>query len=261
MTISSVFKYLVRLFLTDSQILKFKHIVSRFLYRNDLRKLALAFMTDKEGSHFYAKHYQQHFYHLRNCKIKILEIGIGGYNCPKSGGNSLRMWAAYFSKAKIYGVDIYDKSCHNNKRIKTFMGSQIDEEFLGNIMSEIGGCDIIIDDGSHYNDHVIKTFGILFPLLNPDGIYVIEDLQTSYWDNVAGVNWGGSSDLNASYTSVNFLKKLIDGLNYKEFTNKDYKPTYFDKNIISIHFYHNLVFIYKGKNNEESNILVGNILN
>ena len=39
-----------------------------------------------------------------------------------------------------------------------------------------------------------------------------------------------------------------------------YKQTYFDKKIVSMHFYHNLIFIYKGNNNEKSNIVVDNKL-
>jgi len=184
-----------------------------------------------------------------------LEIGVGGYQDPRAGGNSLRMWKSYFPKGKIFGIDIYDKAYHNEKRIKTFKGSQIDDVFLKNVVAEIGGIDIIIDDGSHYSDHVINSFRILFPLLNSGGIYVIEDLQTSYWDEVVGEKWGGSSDLKAAHTSMNFLKCLVDGLNYEEFTLDEYTPTYFDRNIVSIHFYHNLAFIYKGDNDEGSNIL------
>jgi len=48
---------------------------------------------------------------------------------------------------------------------------------------------------------------------------------------------------------------LIDGLNHEEFIDYKYKPSYFDKHIISMHFYHNLAFIYKGLNNEGSNIV------
>jgi len=241
--------------LTNSQKLKLKIFAYRFLYKNDLSKLALAFETDKEGSHYYARHYQHHFHRLRDKKLNLLEIGIGGYDCPKSGGNSLRMWKAYFPKANIFGIDIYDKTSHDCGRIKTFKGSQIDESFLEKVMSEIGKCDIIIDDGSHINSHVIKTFEVLFPMLSPSGVYVIEDLQTAYWDEVAGVKWGGSCDLNAPHTSMQFLKRLVDGLNHEEFTNKSYIPTYFNKHIVSIHFYHNLAFIFKGENSEGSNVI------
>ena len=53
---------------------------------------------------------------------------------------------------------------------------------------------------------------------------------------------------------MEFFKKLADGLNYNEISRKGYIPTYFDKHIFSIHFYHNLVIILKGDNTEPSNI-------
>lgn len=84
---------------------------------------------------------------------------------------------------------------------------------MRSVAKQIGGIDIIIDDGSHINEHVIKSFSILFPLLNMGGIYAIEDLQTSYWDESFG-HWGGSQDLSAAHTSMNFLKSLTNGLNY-----------------------------------------------
>jgi hypothetical protein len=39
----------------------FRHFLYSFLYRNNLSGLAKAFGTDKEGGHFYVKHYQEHF--------------------------------------------------------------------------------------------------------------------------------------------------------------------------------------------------------
>ncbi len=42
------------------------------------------------------------------------------------------------------------------------------------------GVDIIIDDGSHMNEHMIKSFKILFPLLNQGGYYAIEDMHHAY---------------------------------------------------------------------------------
>ena len=57
---------------------------------------------------------------------------------------------------------------------------------------------------------------------------------------------------------MNFFKSLTDALNNKEFIKPGYKQSYFDKKIISMHFYHNMIFIYKGDNNEESNRIVNN---
>lgn len=81
------------------------------------------------------------------------------------------------------------------------------------------------------------------------GVYVVEDLQTSYWEDFGG----DSKNLKNPNTAMNFLKSLKDCLNHQEIPNEDYQDTYFDKHIVSMHFYHNLVFIDKGTNNELSN--------
>jgi hypothetical protein len=45
----------------------------------------------------------------------------------------------------------------------------------------MGGLDIVIDDGSHIASHQRKSFETLFPLLDPEGIYIVEDLPTAYF--------------------------------------------------------------------------------
>ena len=153
-------------------------------------------------------------------------------------------------------MDIYDKSPFEENRIRIFRGSQDDPDLLRRIHREIGRLDIIIDDGSHLNEHVIRTFEILFPLLEMGGIYVIEDVQTSYWPD----HGGDSDDLGNPKTTMNFLKGLADCLNHEEFIRPGYVPSYYDRHIVAMHFYHNLVFIYKGMNNEGSNFIRNNSL-
>jgi hypothetical protein len=237
--------------LTDQQKHKIKRIISNVLATGvnfNLNKLALIHGTDKNGNHFYTQHYQKHLRKFKFRPIKLLEIGVGGNKNPYLGGHSLRMWKKYFPFAKIYSIDIAEKSFLQEHRIKIFKGSQIDEHFLNDVVNQIGDIDIIIDDGSHMNEHVIKSFQFLFPKLKDGGIYIIEDLQTSYWEHFGG----DSHDLSNHKTSMNFLKSLVDSLNYKEFADSEYIPNYYDQNIVSIHFYHNIVFIYKNKNNEKS---------
>jgi demethylmacrocin O-methyltransferase len=215
---------------------------------DDLDKLGKIYGTDKVGNNSYTNHYQLHFNRFRDKKINLLEIGVGGYEKPYSGGKSLKMWKKYFQLGNIYSIDIYDKSALQEDRIKIFQGSQVDKNFLDKVCSEIGDIDIIMDDGSHINEHVIESFKILFPKLSDGGIYVIEDTCTSYWPNFGG----DSTNFDNSDTTMNFFKKLTDSLNFKDFLNPEYQPTFFDMNIISIHFYHNLIFVYKGKNEEKS---------
>jgi demethylmacrocin O-methyltransferase len=220
-----------------------------FLYPFNLSKIARIHKTDKFGYHFYTPHYQEHFKTYKFKKNTVLEIGVGGYEDPFVGGNSLRMWKSYFPFSKIYALDIYDKSFLQERRIKIFKGSQIDFGFLETITKEIGDIDLIIDDGSHINEHVIESFKYLFPKLKKGGIYVVEDTQTSYWNDYGG----DSSNFDNKQTIYGFFKSLIDGLNNEEFIIENYQKTYYDKHIVSMHFYHNMIFIYKGDNDEMSN--------
>ena len=45
--------------------------------------------------------------------------------------------------------------------------------------------DIIIDDGSHIEEHQIFTFGVLFPKLKPGGVYIVEDISSSVKSSAA----------------------------------------------------------------------------
>ena len=238
----------------QEKIKKYGRPVLALLFKNDLNKLATIWGTDKWNSHWYTQHYQRHFAPYRRRSINLLEIGVGGYDNPKRGGNSLFMWKSFFTKAKIFSLDIYDKQALEQKRIKIFQGSQVDVDFLHGVVKSTGGFDIIIDDGSHLNEHVIKSFEILFPQLNDGGWYVVEDMQTAYWPDYGG----DSEDLDAPRTSVNYFRQLVHCVNYQELIRNDYLPTYFDQHITEIHFYHNMVFIKKGENSEGSNLVANN---
>ena len=208
--------------------------------------------TDKQGAHSYADAYECHFRHLRHRAITLLEIGVGGYRDLTSGGESLRTWKEFFPKAQIIGIDIHPKEGLSEDRITVLQGDQSDREFLDDVALRYGPFDVVIDDGSHICAHVITSFRALFPHLAQDGIYAIEDLQTSYWAR----GYGGSSGPDRTGTSMTFLQELVDGLNYAEFDIPNYVPTYTDSRVRSLTFYHNMAFVQKGANTEGSNVLV-----
>jgi hypothetical protein len=228
-------------FVGKSKIIGFFSI----FFSKSLTRLAIIYGTDKWGNHYYTPHYQFHLHGYKYKKIKLLEIGVGGYTDPNKGGESLRMWKRYFPFGKIFSMDIYDKSPQEESRIKIFKGSQVDYPFLDSALAEMGDLDIIIDDGSHINEHVINTFKYLFPKLKSGGMYIIEDTQTSY----APAYGGTSENLKTADTIMNFFKQMPDSINYKEFKIENYQPNYYDLNITAIHFYHNLIFIEKNSNN------------
>lgn len=216
--------------------------------RRNLARLAAIHRTDKL-SHGYMPIYQRHFHSLRHKKITLIEIGIGGYGDPWAGGNSLRLWASYFYRGHVIGIDIEDKRPHASRRITVLQGDQSDPEFLARLIAVAPEPDIVIDDGSHFCKDVIASFNALFPHMKPGGIYVIEDTQTSYWPAC-----GGSMDRRADHTTMNYFKALADGLNHAEYPLDDYEADELERTIVSIHFYHNLIFIEKGDNTLKSNV-------
>jgi hypothetical protein len=211
-----------------------------------LCELSVRFGSDKWGAHWYAPHYERHFAPYRQQRIRLLELGIGGYRAPDQGGASLRMWRQYFSRGLIHGLDLFDKSALDRPRLTTVQGDQADPEFLAGLAARIGPLDIVIDDGSHLSADVLTSFKALFPLLAPGGLYVIEDLQTSFWP---GWN-GGRTGLDDPATSVGFLKTLVDGLHHRE--RDGVPPSELDETVTGLHVYHNIAFIEKGRNTEQT---------
>src|ERR1700688_2245107 len=78
------------------RLVRAKTAILAWWYRNDLNRLALLFGTDKWGCHWYTQHYERYFGSLKKKRLNLLEIGVGGYENPDEGGESLRMWKAYF---------------------------------------------------------------------------------------------------------------------------------------------------------------------
>lgn len=207
-----------------------------------LSKLGRQYGTDKIDSHSYLPIYERYFAPIRDRKIRFLEIGFGGYGEVNDGGASARMLQDYFThpKTEIVVTDIYTKNLKPGDEFTFKQGSQTDKDF----MKSLGSFDVAIDDGSHMSEDIIITFETMFPLMNDGGIYIIEDSQTSYFENYS-----------PRRRSMEYFKALSDGLNYNEIRRTNYTPTYFDKNIFAIHFYHNLIIIIKGDNTETSNIV------
>ena len=221
--------------------------------QRSLTELAQEYGSDKWGVHRYTPHYEQHFAPFRDRQMLVLELGIGGYAREREGGASLRMWKSFFPRAQVVGVDIEDKSFVDEERITSFQGSQTDARLMRRIRGRFGRPTIVIDDGSHRPPHIKKSFRILFPMLADGGLYVIEDVQTSYWPQ-----WKGSLDLDDPSTTMAMVKRLLDGLNHEEFLDDDYQPSYTDEHVTAVHCYHNLVVIEKGDNREGSNKRVAN---
>lgn len=146
--------------------------------RPDLTTIAMRYKSDKglvdagaHPAHKYTYIYDKYLSPIRDEKIRILEIGV-------FDGQSLRMWEDYFPNAEITAIDI-DPRCAEfaSERSRVFIGDGTDMDFIRReVFSQVGDMfDVIIDDGSHRNDHIIMSLENLFPHLKYGGYYFIED--------------------------------------------------------------------------------------
>ena len=72
---------------------------------------------------------------------------------------------------------------------------------------------MIIDDGGHTMNQQITSFRVLFPYVKSGGIYVIEDLCTSYWKEYGGLG-SCHHPKSGPRSTTEFLKGLTDNLHY-----------------------------------------------
>lgn len=214
--------------------------IKKFNLSLNLTELGKAYRTDKFELG-YLPEYERFLMPIRKKARSILEIGIGAHNNTKSGGYSLKMWASYFKKAKIYGIDLIDKSFLNSRRISTFKCDQSNASDIKKKTKDLT-FDLIIDDGSHFVEHQITSFQNLFPKLNPGGFYIIEDISGSFSKRL-----GGDPTLK-EITTVSLFREKI----YSCFSNaiiNEQTNFEIDKNIQSIYF-------WGSKINDEGFILI-----
>ena len=220
------------------------------LYKNHSGKV-----SDKWS--IYLNEYEDKLRKYQELPIKFFEIGI-------LNGGSLEIFSKYFTNAElILGCDI-DAKCnelhYDQMNIKVIIGD-VNEEKIKNQIIKYSEFDIIIDDGSHNSDDIVRSFCNYFNHLKDDGLYIIEDLHCSYHQQHRG-------GIFYPISSINFFKKLVDIINYEHWgveKKKDWLLRGFSENykinienleldhIHSIEFINSLCFIKK-KPSEENKL-------
>lgn len=153
----------------------------------------------------YLSEYERLFATYQKQEVSVLEIGV-------QNGGSLEIYGQYFLKAKkIVGCDV-NPSCSAldfaDPRITVVVGDANSNETAERICKAAASFDLVIDDGSHRSSDIIRSILRYFSCLNEGGIYIVEDLHCSYWQEFEGGLFGPC-------TSISFFKKLTDIINYQ----------------------------------------------
>ena len=184
-------------------------------------------------SHYFPA-YERHFALWRGRSLTFLEIGV-------AKGGSLAMLRRYFGPlARIVGADI-DPKCkaHEGDGVDVRIGDQADPRFLRALVDEFGVPDVVLDDGGHHMDQIAATFAFLYPRMDKNGVYLVEDLHTAYWPK-----FGGGLDAPGSF--ITHAKTLIDRLN-ADHAQGQVTPDAFTRDTFAITFYDSIVVFEKGR--------------
>jgi hypothetical protein len=151
-------------------------------------------------SHDYLELYERELRAFADRPITILEFGEGS-------DAGLRVWLDYFPQATIVGV-FPEAAClaFARDRVTIEIGNQGDKNFLRYLIGTHAP-DIVIDDGWHRWDMQILALQYLFPVLRPGGLYIIEDLHTSFGPENEKQYRG-----EASKSTMEYLQSLVPGV-------------------------------------------------
>lgn len=187
--------------------------------------------------------YDRYLAKYRGTDVKMLEIGV--YK-----GGSLHLWREYLGpKATIFGIDINpDCASVNGIDGQVRIGSQADPEFLARVVREMGGVDVVLDDGSHVGRHIRASLDTLFPLLSDNGLYLIEDVHTAY-----------SRRYDGRFSRHNFMRllgRLTDDMHHW-YHSGGQKIAATADHLLGLHIHDSLVVLEKGHKAPPAHIQVG----
>jgi hypothetical protein len=158
----------------------------------------------------------------------MIEIGV-------MGGGSLDMWKEYFGPgSRIIGVDINSEcKAYEAEGVEVFIGSQDDPFLIDKIFSKYPRVDIVLDDGSHFMQHMIASFELMYNRLHSNGVYIVEDTHTCYWQE-----YGGGLKSEGSF--IEFVKQKLDEINAVH-TRNALRVSEFTRSTDCIAFYDSVV--------------------
>ena len=184
--------------------------------------------------HHYFEIYHRHFAQFCGRSPVVVEVGV-------SHGGSLQMWRHYFGPgAQVFGIDVNPRCKEfEDESITILIGDQADRSFLAGVRERVPRIDILIDDGGHRMFQQIATFEELYPHIQPHGVYLCEDIHTSFLSE-----WGGGYRRDGTF--LEYSKMLVDKL-YGWYTQEPGRFTVdgMTRSTYAFHFYDSVLVIEK----------------
>lgn len=207
--------------------------------------------SDKITHHKYHEIYPLFINKFYNTEGGMIEIGVEKFA-------SIKMWIDLFKNMHIYGFDININNY--DEKYNIFKGDQSKESDLNNFIGIINKPIYFInDDGSHIPEHQVLTFNKLFPILEDGGIYIIEDIETSYWTKNGLYGYNTNYGYKHPNSIVEIFKNIIDCVNNEFILQNIETPLQHLDNIKMITFAYNCIIIEKGKRDKRMYRFIDNL--
>lgn len=212
--------------------------MSSIVFENLMKKIGEIHYNNKVVKNAYQNIYSKFISFIEFEKeAGMVEIG--------SSNSSLNFWLNIFSNVFLYSADINNDYIERD-RYKLIQMDQSIEKELKNLKSHINHkLYLIIDDGSHIADHQLLTFNNLFPLLENNGVYIIENIECSYWSKRSIYGYETKYGYKHPDSIVEIFKNIVDCVN-KDFIKEEIiSPIEHIDKIQNIIFSRNCIIITK----------------
>ena len=161
-----------------------------------LDELADSYVRTDKKKHGYMPFYDMLFAPIRLSVKKVLEIGI-------NKGDSLRLWRDFFPSAIVYGWDCSAECCFQEPRIISRIVNHDNKPQVLAELEAIGkAIDVIIDDGSHWQESQQRLLAWCLPYVAAGGLYVTEDLHASTVPGMFGLKNDKSNSTYCMFTGL-----------------------------------------------------------
>jgi len=210
------------------------------IFKNYMITLGSIYSIDRLKSNDFTYLYPMFLQNIYNLKdTSMIEIGMSP--------SSIRIWLELFKDIHLYSLDIYNEN-YESERVTSVCLDQSNKKDLSMFKKRnLKSVSLIIDDGSHIPEHQLLTFNEIFPILEVDGIYIIENIQTSYWTKRGLYGYTTQYGYKDPKSIVEIFKNIVDCVNMEFIKEPLLSPINHLENIGSITFGKNCIIITKKK--------------